>query len=40
MGVRGWRGGTDLGDVEVAGEETPVDVGAVADVWVVAVGCG
>jgi hypothetical protein len=36
---RGLRG-TNLGDVEVAREETPVDVSAVADVGVVAVCCG
>ena len=36
---RGW-GRADLGNVEVAGEEAPVDVGAVADVGVVAVGGG
>ena len=36
----GLGGETNLGDVEVAREETPVDVGAVADVGVVAVCCG
>ena len=29
---------TDLGNVWIRGEETPVDVGSISDVWVVALG--
>jgi hypothetical protein len=32
--------GTNLGHVEISREQTPVEVGAIADVRVVAVACG
>jgi hypothetical protein len=32
--------GTNLGNVQIAGQKPPVDVGTVPDIRVVAVGCG
>ena len=34
------REGADLGYIEIAGEEAPVDVSAISDIGVVAVSCG